>query len=64
MAECYQSWLAAVFLNPLQRRYARPSPARATNTEELMRAYMGAGPEIFVGQDARYLDFLKTRADL
>ncbi|MGU9821139.1 tetratricopeptide repeat protein [Pseudomonas sp. LF090] len=32
--------------------------------DELMRAYMGAGPEIFATEDARYLIFLKTRADL
>ena len=30
--------------------------------DELMRAYMGAGPEIFDGQDPKYLSFLKTRA--
>ncbi|MGF7116868.1 tetratricopeptide (TPR) repeat protein [Pseudomonas laurylsulfatiphila] len=32
--------------------------------DELMRAYMGAGPQIFAAEDARYLAFLKTRADL
>jgi tetratricopeptide (TPR) repeat protein len=32
--------------------------------DELMRAYMGAGEEIFATEDARYLDFLKTRANL
>jgi tetratricopeptide (TPR) repeat protein len=30
--------------------------------DELMRAYMGAGPEIFKDQDPKYLSFLKTRA--
>lgn len=32
--------------------------------DELMRVYMGAGPEIFAAEDARYLTFRKTRADL
>lgn len=32
--------------------------------EELMRAYMGGGKEIFASEDGRYLDFLKTRAQL
>ncbi|MCP2067939.1 tetratricopeptide repeat protein [Pseudomonas laurylsulfatiphila] len=32
--------------------------------DELMRAYMGAGLEIFAAEDARYLIFLKTRAEL
>ena len=32
--------------------------------DELMRAYMGAGPEIFATEDARYLAFLGTRATL
>ena len=32
--------------------------------DELIRAYMGAGPEIFAPEDARYLKFLKTRAKL
>lgn len=32
--------------------------------DELMRAYMGAGEEIFETEDARYLDFLRTRAIL
>lgn len=32
--------------------------------DELMRAYMGAGPQIFAAEDARYLAFLRTRADL
>ena len=27
-----------------------------------MRAYMGAGPEIFAMDDTKYLDFLATRA--
>ncbi|WP_454733430.1 MULTISPECIES: tetratricopeptide repeat protein [Cupriavidus] len=31
---------------------------------ELMRAYMGGGLEIFAPEDAHYLDFLKTRAKL
>jgi tetratricopeptide (TPR) repeat protein len=31
---------------------------------ELMRAYMGAGAEIFANDDGRYLEFLKTRAQL
>lgn len=30
--------------------------------DELMRAYMGAGPEIFAMEDTKYLDFLATRA--
>jgi hypothetical protein len=29
--------------------------------DELARAYMGAGHEVFADQDAKYLDFLKTR---
>lgn len=32
--------------------------------DELMRAYMGAGSEIFATEDPRYLTFLKTRAAL
>jgi tetratricopeptide (TPR) repeat protein len=32
--------------------------------DELIRAYMGGGPEIFAAEDPRYLDFLKTRAKL
>jgi hypothetical protein len=32
--------------------------------DELIRAYMGAGQEIFASEDRRYLDFLKTRAKL
>lgn len=32
--------------------------------DELMRAYMGSGEEIFASEDPRYLDFLKTCADL
>ncbi len=32
--------------------------------DELMRAYMGAGEEIFETEDPRYLEFLKTRAEL
>lgn len=30
--------------------------------DELMRAYMGGGEEIFATEDGRYLNFLKTRA--
>lgn len=32
--------------------------------DELMRAYMGAGKESFAGEDAKYLSFLGTRAQL
>lgn len=32
--------------------------------DELMRAYMSAGEEIFASEDPRYLEFLRTRADL
>jgi tetratricopeptide (TPR) repeat protein len=32
--------------------------------DELMRAYMGGGPEIFEDDEPKYLDFLKTRAQL
>jgi len=32
--------------------------------EELMRAYMGAGSEIFAAEDDRYLAFLRTKAAL
>jgi len=32
--------------------------------DELIRAYMGAGQDIFASEDRRYLDFLKTRAKL
>ncbi|MBK3509524.1 tetratricopeptide repeat protein [Pseudomonas sp. MF6747] len=32
--------------------------------DELMRAYMGAGPEIFANESSHYLSFLKTRAIL
>jgi hypothetical protein len=32
--------------------------------DELMRAYMAEGPEIFASEDPRYLAFLKTRAKL
>ena len=32
--------------------------------DELMRAYMGAGDDIFVSEDSKYLTFLKTRAKL
>lgn len=34
------------------------------STDELIRAYMGAGEEIFAAEDSRYFDFLKSRADL
>jgi len=30
--------------------------------DELMRAYMGAGPDIFKDQDPKYVAFLQTRA--
>lgn len=32
--------------------------------EELIRAYMGAGEEIYSSEDSKYLAFLKTRAKL
>jgi tetratricopeptide (TPR) repeat protein len=32
--------------------------------DELMRAYMGAGAELFATEDQRYLSFLRTRAAL
>lgn len=32
--------------------------------DELMRAYMGAGEEIFSSENPEYLDFLRTRAKL
>ena len=32
--------------------------------DELMRAYMGAGEEVFATEEPRYLAFLKTRAGL
>ncbi len=32
------------------------------SADELMRAYMGAGKDIFAGEDTKYLAFLKTRA--
>lgn len=32
--------------------------------DELMRAYMGAGDEIFQSDDPKYLSFLKTRAKI
>ena len=32
--------------------------------DELTRAYMGAGEEIFQGEPARYLEFLKTKIEL
>jgi tetratricopeptide (TPR) repeat protein len=34
------------------------------SADELMRAYMGAGPEIFERDDPKYLAFLKTRTVL
>ncbi|MEH6415803.1 tetratricopeptide repeat protein [Pseudomonas sp. CGJS7] len=37
-------------------------PDRAA--DELMRAYMGAGAEIFAEDDPKYLAFLRTRAEL
>jgi tetratricopeptide (TPR) repeat protein len=32
--------------------------------DELLRAYMGAGEEIFEDEDPRYLDFLRSRVQL
>lgn len=32
--------------------------------DELMRAYMGAGADLFAAEDQRYLSFLRTRAPL
>jgi hypothetical protein len=32
--------------------------------DELMRAFMGGGHEIFESDDQKYLDFLRTRADI
>ena len=32
------------------------------SADELMRAYMGGGPEIFGNDDPKYLEFLSTRA--
>ncbi|MET3726300.1 tetratricopeptide repeat protein [Sphingomonas trueperi] len=32
--------------------------------DELMRAYMGAGPDLFASEDERYISFLGTRAAL
>jgi hypothetical protein len=32
--------------------------------DELIRAYMGAGDEIFENEDPKYLNFLKTRAKI
>ena|SRR6266436_3456003 len=34
------------------------------SADELMRAYMGDGTKVFVGQDPKYFDFLRTRAKL
>lgn len=36
----------------------------STAADELMRAYMGAGDEIFENEDRKYLAFLGTRAKL
>ena len=36
------------------------NPDRAA--DELMRAYMGEGPELFADEDPKYLEFLATRA--
>jgi hypothetical protein len=30
--------------------------------DELMRAYMGGGPDVFANEDAKYVKFLQTRA--
>jgi len=32
--------------------------------EELIRAYMGAGADVFASEEPKYLEFLKTRAKL
>jgi hypothetical protein len=32
--------------------------------DELMRAYIGGGEELFANEDVRYLAFLRTRAKL
>jgi hypothetical protein len=32
--------------------------------DELIRAYMGGGPEIFEGESPKYVQFLATRADI
>jgi tetratricopeptide (TPR) repeat protein len=37
---------------------------RDAAADELMRAYMSEGSEIFAAEDKRYLDFLKSRAKL
>jgi len=37
---------------------------RDTAADELMRAYMGAGQELFEREDPKYLAFLETRAHL
>lgn len=36
----------------------------AEAADELIRAYMGGGLELFASEDARYLTFLRSRADL
>jgi len=33
-------------------------------TQELMRAYMGEGEDIFLNEDKKYLDFLRSRVKL
>ncbi|KLD72362.1 tetratricopeptide repeat protein [Xanthomonas pisi] len=33
------------------------------SADELMRAYMGDGPEVFASEDPKYLEFLSTRAN-
>lgn len=44
-----------------QSQFEIGNEARAA--DELMRAYMGAGPEIFEDEDEKYLTFLKTKAN-
>jgi len=34
----------------------------AAAADELMRAYMGGGPDLFASEPAKYLEFLRTRA--
>ena len=54
--------------NPFLHLRLGQSLYRAGKTDwaanELMRAYMGAGEEIFSLEDPKYLEFLKTRAKL
>lgn len=45
-----------------QVRFEKGDPDGAA--DELIRAYMGAGPEIFEDEDPKYLTFLSTRAKL